>query len=1180
MKSFIFYLFAIFFLIHQFSSFGQNSELHHFSFQIENKLQLENITKQISIDNIKHDTVYAYANEKEWQQFLTWGYDYKEITNNNHNKVLNMASTVADMSNWDKYPTYEVYVQMMEKFATDYPQICKLEQIGTLTSGRKLLALKISDNVSNDNEAEPELLYTSTMHGDEATGFVLLLRLADYLLSNYNNAAYPAINSLINGAEIWLNPNANPDGTYKGGNSTISGAQRYNNSSIDLNRNFPVPNGSPNPDGNNYAEETEFMMDFAENHHFTMSANFHGGAEVLNYPWDTWSALAVDDNWWQWVSREYADLAQANSPAGYLTDLNNGITNGYAWYQTFGSRQDYMNFFHNCRELTIEISAIKLISSDQLDNHWTYNRDAFLAYLTQGLNGVRGSVSDELGNPLDAKITVVDHDSDTEQSWVMTDPRAGDYARYLKAGTYSIIFSSEGFVNKTINNVVVTDGQATILNEVLDSPGPELSLNFDQLNSQVVLDEIETNELILSNVGYADLNYNIAIQNAASHPWITLNSTNGIITAGNEQIIEINLNASGLAETEYNCNILISGDSTVTIPVTMNVYTRPLIELSKNSFNTTVLVVDELTDSLIIQNTGNADLNYTLAIKNASENPWITIDNNGEIVSPSSTSKTNLNFDAAVSGVGIFTTKLLIGGDIPMTIPIYFKVDTIPYFRPISQDLNFFKLIGESESKSIELENIGGDTIYYTTEIEYSNGNSWLSVNKSQGKIANSEVEDVEVSVNCNELLQGNYSASVVFKSTYDTVNIQVNLVVDTVPKLQISKTEIYLSAFTGNTIKDTITLSNLGGGIINLMANINYASDSNWIIPTINNYQLVAYGEFEFVYSIDARNLNPGIYSATLNFNEIYSDEVNITFEVIANPELAIDFFTINKEIDFGEMGTDTLYLENIGGGKLDYSANITFDDGSGWAQLNKQSGEIFSNVKDTIIISYNTANMGSGTFKGKFVIKTSQEKRIPLTLKVKSPPVLILSDTSLEFNITLNQSETKSVTLLNSGESILKYQVHVPTSLNDWLAYDALSGTLKQNETVALDATASLFDIEPDSKQESILIETNVGSYFINAELKVLVGLIDERLNKVLTYPNPFNEKISFVFNALDKNCKLKIYNIIGKQIIELSPSEISQAGVVFKWNGYAQKISKGIYLYQLISEGNELTGKIQKL
>ena len=63
--------------------------------------------------------------------------------------------------------------------------------------------MQISDNVGI-KENEPSFLYTSSMHGDELSGFVLSLRLIDYLLTNYgmNNR----ISNLINEIDIWINP--------------------------------------------------------------------------------------------------------------------------------------------------------------------------------------------------------------------------------------------------------------------------------------------------------------------------------------------------------------------------------------------------------------------------------------------------------------------------------------------------------------------------------------------------------------------------------------------------------------------------------------------------------------------------------------------------------------------------------------------------------------------------------------------------------------------------------------------------------------------------------------------------------------------------------------------------------------------------------------------------------------
>src|SRR6056297_2442330 len=110
-------------------SYGQQNE-YYFKFSIKNKEKLEKLTRIVSIDNYKNGTVYAYANNEQLENFKAKT-DY-QITMLTHpsmdkTKVIEMATTVGEMSYWDKYPTYEVYAQMMNDFASDYPNLCSIE---------------------------------------------------------------------------------------------------------------------------------------------------------------------------------------------------------------------------------------------------------------------------------------------------------------------------------------------------------------------------------------------------------------------------------------------------------------------------------------------------------------------------------------------------------------------------------------------------------------------------------------------------------------------------------------------------------------------------------------------------------------------------------------------------------------------------------------------------------------------------------------------------------------------------------------------------------------------------------------------------------------------------------------------------------------------------------------------
>ncbi|OFY79197.1 MAG: hypothetical protein A2275_15850, partial [Bacteroidetes bacterium RIFOXYA12_FULL_35_11] len=437
----------------------------YFTFSIQSKSEINELTRIISIDNVKNLQVWAYANTNEFNTFLLKGYNF-EVLPHPGDAVAEMWDQSKGIWDFDTYPTYPQYETMMATFAANFPDLCRLDTIAILASGRKLLCVKISDNVSS-NEGESEFLYSGTMHGDETTGYILLLRLINYLLNNYGTDA--RVTNLVNNIELFVCPLANPDGTYKGGDLTVTGATRGNANNIDYNRNFPDPRAGLHPDGQAWQEETVAFMNFAQEHNIVMGANTHGGASVVNYPWDTWTTAGnpiADANWWNYVSKEYADTAMHYGPANYFTDvISTGYTEGGDWYVITGGRQDYMNWYHHCREVTLELSVTKLLAASQLQNYWNYNYRSLLNYLEHVTFGIHGVITDACtGLPVHAKVFINSHDQDNDSSFVYSTASVGDYHRPIKAGTYSLTYSAPGYQSQTITGISVTDKHTTIQN--------------------------------------------------------------------------------------------------------------------------------------------------------------------------------------------------------------------------------------------------------------------------------------------------------------------------------------------------------------------------------------------------------------------------------------------------------------------------------------------------------------------------------------------------------------------------------------------------------------------------------------------------------------------------------------------------------------------------------------------
>ncbi len=452
--------------------FADHSEII-FSFVENDNAKLRELSRIISIDSRRDSIITAYANRQEFNDFLQKGYPYT-IVKKYTDKAVNMASTVAQMASWDRYPTYEVYLQMMDSFAVRYPTLCRIDTIGTSVRGRLILCAVISDSLSIDQN-EPQFFYTSTMHGDEVTGYILMLRLIDHLLGNYGTDA--EITRLVNTTKIYINPLSNPDGTYKGGNNTVSRATRYNANSIDLNRNFPDPWSSAPL--NSIQQENTAMINYTANHNFVMSANLHGGAEVVNFPWDGYTSsekVSADYAWWRTVGRKFVDSCRAVKSDAYTSENRSGIVVGGDWYVINNGRQDYMNYFHHIKEATIEVSETKTLSSSQLPTYWNFHRKALINYIGEVHKGMHGMVVDSVTRqPLRALITVQNYDYDSSN--VFSRAGHGDFYRMLLAGRYTITASASGYMPKTIENVAVNDSSATRILFELVSDGSPVAIN-------------------------------------------------------------------------------------------------------------------------------------------------------------------------------------------------------------------------------------------------------------------------------------------------------------------------------------------------------------------------------------------------------------------------------------------------------------------------------------------------------------------------------------------------------------------------------------------------------------------------------------------------------------------------------------------------------------------------------
>ena len=235
---------------------------------------VELLSKGLNIDIIVHDLSAHYKSR------------------NNHSPVRNFPlGSMQGNYTWDELNT------RFDELHSSYPNlISDRTVIGQSIEGRDIWAFKVSDNPNND-EDEPEVLYTGLTHSREPLSMMNLFYFVQQIVEQYG--IDPELSYLTNNREMWFIPVINPDGyVYNESIEPNGGGMHRKNRldtncgngtgrGVDLNRNYGYGWGandtgsSPDPCSATYRGESSFSEPETQAvRDFILSRNFK---DVLHY---------------------------------------------------------------------------------------------------------------------------------------------------------------------------------------------------------------------------------------------------------------------------------------------------------------------------------------------------------------------------------------------------------------------------------------------------------------------------------------------------------------------------------------------------------------------------------------------------------------------------------------------------------------------------------------------------------------------------------------------------------------------------------------------------------------------------------------------------------------------------------------------------------------------------------
>jgi carboxypeptidase T len=352
----------------------------------------------------------------------------------------------------------------LQQIADAYPAIAQVVDLTAAYNapptfeGRHLYALKISDNVSVD-EDEPAMLVAAAHHAREIGTPVIALDAADRLTSGYG--VDPRITDAVNGHEIWIAPVWNPDGynhvfttdnLWRKNRRVFSGGV-----GVDQNRNYEQAWGSgcagstsvrsetyKGPSAASEAE-TRTMMAWSETERFAKVIDYHSyGREVL------YAYRCLSHPFTAWMQREAAALSVASGYGGH-TRVPSAEGEHQQWQ--FARLGAYAFLIETHTEFQPSYAS----ALNEAATVWP----GILSVLERPIS-VSGHVTDAVtGAPLAARIELLGvafSNGETNSSG----GAFGSYHMFLPPGTYDLRFSREGYA-AAISRVTVDASSATVL---------------------------------------------------------------------------------------------------------------------------------------------------------------------------------------------------------------------------------------------------------------------------------------------------------------------------------------------------------------------------------------------------------------------------------------------------------------------------------------------------------------------------------------------------------------------------------------------------------------------------------------------------------------------------------------------------------------------------------------------
>ena len=306
------------------------------------------------------------------------------------------------------YYSYQKMTELLHDLVINHSNIMSISSLGKTYEGRDIWMVKLSDNVSN-NEDEPGVLLMGAHHGNEKLSFEVLIFFIKHMVENYTKVntdndldglvnedpidgfdndedglvdedpSEDRVRDVINNSQIYLIPMVSPDGVEA--NTRKNRAPNYGpfgyskeitSYGVNLNRNYGYKwysfylrpwrsslRTSLNDSSYNYRgerpfceNETKAVKQFVEKHDIDISISYHSYGQIVFFPWIYCSKLTKDEILFRSIGRDITNINkyELRGLTHYIFPRYNGA---------LGTSEDWLYGVHRILSFLIELGRTR-----------------------------------------------------------------------------------------------------------------------------------------------------------------------------------------------------------------------------------------------------------------------------------------------------------------------------------------------------------------------------------------------------------------------------------------------------------------------------------------------------------------------------------------------------------------------------------------------------------------------------------------------------------------------------------------------------------------------------------------------------------------------------------------------------------------------------------------------------